>query len=413
MRILFVVNEIPYPPDNGVRIVSYNAMRLMHEAGHELALAVLTCETENNEERFRKAAEFCNDGMAWWMQLPKRSALGMQLNAILHRRLFFIERYRCPLFRRKLRSLVDDFRPDVIHFDLIPMTQYRDVARAGIGTVASINDSYSLVLKNLLENGQYIRLERFYRRLQYLQTCRYEAKVYPKFDVTHVMAGADEDYLHFLNPSIRTAVIPNGVDHSLFEVADRTTGRIDLIFVAKLEDDNLISLERFINQAWPIIHKECPGVKLHIVGRIGPQAQNIYKQFAGLEGVVFHGYVDRLKDAYSQCGIAIVPVNKNCGIINKAIEAMAAGLVTVGFKKTFTAIVQAHAGEHYLSADDYVGMGQRVVDIIKDESRRRAIQNNAHGLAKRYYAWESRGPSYEKMYQFFREERRMGTGSGP
>jgi len=413
MRILFVVNEIPYPPDNGVRIVSHNVMRLMHEAGHELALAVLTCEAENNEERFKKAAEFCNDGMAWWMQLPQRSGWATLLNAMAGRRLFFIERYRSPLFREKLRSLVEVFEPDVIHFDLIPMTQYRDIAPGGIGTVASINDCYALVLKNALENESYTGFEYFYRRLQYVQTCRYEAGVYPKFDVTHVMSGVDEEYLHFLNPSIRTAVIPNGVDQSLFGIVDQTRGKTDLIFVAKLEDDNLLSLEAFLKQAWPIIHKECPEVKFHIVGKIGAQAQNTHRRFADMDGVIFHGYVDQVKDAYSQCGIAIVPVNKNCGIINKAIEAMAAGLVTVGFKKAFTALVQAKQEKDFISAERYNEIGCAVVNVIRNRPLREAIQRSAGELAAKYYSWSGRVGLYESMYQTsFGKQKRLAQVVG-
>src|SRR5271169_1250281 len=324
MKILFVTNEIPFPPDNGVRIVSYHAMRLMFEAGHDLALAVLTEETDDNEKRFSKVSAFCKDRMAWWMQLPRRSSFSILLNAMVLNKPFFIERYRSPVFRRKLMQLIKEFEPDVIHYDLITMTQYRDIAPAIVGTIASINDSFSLALENYLEAGNYKRVERFYRRLLYLQTRRYEAISYSRFDVTHVMARTDETYLHTLNPKIVTTVISNGVDFSLFGIVNKTRGNTDLIFVGKLADDYLLYLKQFLNDGWPIIHREYPEVKLHVVGKLGPQAQHFRDQVKFVEGVEFKGYVERLTDVYCRCGISIVPINKNCGIINKAIEAMAA-----------------------------------------------------------------------------------------
>ena len=196
-----------------------------------------------------------------------------------------------------------------------------------------------------------------------------------------------------------TAVIPNGVDSSLFGIADHTRGKTDLIFVGKLAEDYLLYLEQFLKDAWPIIHREYPEVKLHIIGKVGPQAQQLRAQAKSLDGVIFEGYVELLAEAYCGCGISIVPVNKNCGIINKAIEAMAAGLVVVGFDKTFIGIAEAKLGEHFLSAEDYIGMGRTVVEIIRDEPRRKDIQRNAHQMAAKYYSWSGRSELYEQLYE--------------
>jgi glycosyltransferase involved in cell wall biosynthesis len=403
MRILFVTNEIPFPPDNGRRIVSYHAMRLMYEAGHELALAVLTAESDNNEGRFQKVASFCADGLSWWMQLPERRRFEVQLRALVSRQMFFFERYRYPMFRERLFSLIEKFKPDVIHFGLLAMTQYRDLVPSGAGTIGSMNDSYSLHLENALRAGTYQGVERLYRRLQHRKSCRCEASVYPDFDVIHLMARADEEYLRSLNPAIRIAVVPNGVDHSLLEIAGHAGGSTDILFVGHLEGENLQRIEQFVERGWPTVHRECPDVKLHIVGKITAEAEHFCARVERMDGVILEGYAERLADAYRERGIAIVPVDKNCGIINKAIEAMAAGLAAIGFKNTFTGIAEAKEGEHFVAAEDYSDMGQCIVDIVRDEPRRKALQKNASQLAAKYYSWDSRGALYEQMYRFAAE----------
>jgi glycosyltransferase involved in cell wall biosynthesis len=115
--------------------------------------------------------------------------------------------------------------------------------------------------------------------------------------------------------------------------------------------------------------------------------------------VVFLGYVEKLVDIYRKCGIAIVPIDKDCGLINKAIEAMAAGLAVVGFVRTFAGIKDACPGRDCVAATDYVGYGRAVVELIRDDSRRGAIQSAAHDLAGERYSWSTRGKDYERMYR--------------
>lgn len=399
MKILFVTNEIPFPPDNGVRIVSHHAMRLMRESGHALALAVLTEETGNVAERFEEVRQLCEPGFAWWMQLRYRSAMGVQFLALLTRRLFPIERYRCSAFRARLIQLIAAFKPDVVHFDIITMTQYRDTVPAGVGVVASVNDSYALTLENLLADGHYTGLHYVYRRLQLYQARKYEATHYALFDNVHVMTEVDASYLRRLNPGIRTSAISNGVNPKLFDVAAQTLDQNDVIFVATLAGENLRALQDFLCRSWPTVIEKSPDARLYIVGKLGQAALDLKNRFQHTKGVTFVGYVERLEEIYARCGIAIVPINKNCGIINKAIEAMGAGLAVVGFDKTFAGIEAANDGVHYVSVGDYEQMGRAIAELRRDRSRCDAIKRAANLLAKNKYSWPSRAEAYEKMYR--------------
>jgi len=399
MKILFVTNQIPYPPDNGVRIVSHNAMRLMYEAGHDLALAVLTVETGDVEMRFQHMSTFCQNGMAWWMSQPYRGSLSFKSIENLSKCLFYVERYRSSKFREKLSKLIDSFRPDVIHFDLITMIQYRDIVPPGIGTIASINDSQTLSLENELMGEYHSGLGKIYRQVQFKQTRLYEKTEYTKFNAVHVMSDVDAKYLRYLDPEINAVVIPNGVESSLFGISQVTQDQINIIFVATLIGDNVYYLQQFLEYSWPIIHKNYPDVEFHIVGKVGNETQSLKASNHGKNNVVFLGYVECLVDAYKHCGIAIVPIKKNCGIINKAIEAMAAGLAVVGFEKTFSGIIQGEDGVHYIATPNFIGMGQSVVELIRDEARRQKIQNSAHELASEYYSWNNRVDLYERMYR--------------
>jgi len=399
MKILFVANEIPYPPNNGVRIPSYNAMRLMHNLGHDIALAVLTEEADNLENRFNIISEICKPGMTLCMRLPVRNRIAIQLTALLCSRLYFVERFRCRQFKDSLLELIQKFNPDVIHFDIITMAQYRFYVPDSIGVIASVNDSYALTLKNSLDAGSYKGWQLLYRTHQFMQTRKYEKLTYQQFNSTHLMSKIDAEYLVALSPAIKCTVIPNGADSSLFDVAIYTAQKKDVIFVAKLVGENLLNLENFLVKTWPTVHRQCPLIKFYIVGEIGKEAQSIKKRFHKTNNIFFKGYATNLADAYKECGIAVVPINKNCGIINKAVEAMAAGHAVVGFEKSFSGIAEAKPQTHFLAASNFEDMANAIIELFKNDNLRCSIQSAAHQLAIQYYSWNSRKKPYEDMYQ--------------
>lgn len=398
MNILFIANEIPSPPDNGVRIPLYNAMRLMSQARHKVALAVLTAESVEVEERLNSiTTKLCNGG-SLLERIPGRHPLGLQLTAILRQRLLYVERYSSDVFRKRLTGLIREFHPDVIHFDLIPMVQYWNVTPAGVGRVASINDSYALTLENALRAGYFRGFEYVYKQWQYYHTRIYEKTVYAKFHEVHVMSEIDKEYLLRLNPNLRVSVIPNGAEDSLFDLSASTRSKSDIIFVATLAGTHLKGLQRFLCRSWPIVRKHYPSITLYVVGKIGPDARKLKEEYSTFPEVRFKGYVPNLSDVYSICGIAIAPIDQNCGIVNKVIEAMAAGLAVVGFENTFAGIPQGKAGVHFVRAMDYENMGHEIVKLLGDQTRCRAIKMAAQELAQSCYSWTSRGDLYGQMY---------------
>ncbi len=404
MKILFVTNEVPYPPDNGVRIVSHNFMRLMHEAGHQLGLAVLTDDLLHAEQHFSQAALFCGQDRAWWVPLRYRKRHELLVTAALKNKLVFIERYYSNQFRLRLSHFIKEFNPDVIHFDLIPMTQYIDLVPPTIGTVASINDSWALALEDGLRSSKYNGAERAYRTYEHYRVRSYERTTYPKFSVTHVVSESDKQYLTRLNTNIRATVVSNGVNQVLFGIAGATLGQINMLFLGKLSGDNLHCLLQFLKKSWPIVRTHLPQAKLHIVGAIGREGQVVKELADSDSGLVLRGYVSDLGDVYAECGIAVIPILKSCGILNKAIEAMAAGLVAVGFKNSFAGIPEAQNKVHFLAANDYEAMGYCLIDAVQNGTMRSAIQRNAHSLARKYYSWQDRLPKLEAMYSLARQQ---------
>jgi glycosyltransferase involved in cell wall biosynthesis len=321
------------------------------------------------------------------------------MRSILAKEPYFVHRYRCPSFTTQLQALIRDYQPDTVHLDTIPMVQYRSVVPSGIRCIASINDSYTLTLDNAFADSSYRGLEHIYRSFQYRLVRRYESSVLADCDAVHLMSATDARYLARLNPAISTIVIPNGVDDSLFTVENDPTSTLRAVFIGHLAKDNLLALTRFLKHGWPIVRQHCPDITLQIVGNAPPEARNECARIVGDNSISFLGYVQSLVDAYRGCQIAIVPVNKNCGVLNKAVEAMAAGLAVVGFTRSFEGIPGARDGTHFIGVSDFAGFGNAVAAIAHDRARLAAIQQAARQLARTSWSWSSRRAEYDSMYR--------------
>lgn len=397
MKILFVTNEVPFPPDNGIRIVSYNAMRLMNEAGHDLALAVLGQNKIENNDNLAMASAFCVKNMVFYKKICIRNKWLILFKSIFLNKLYPIERNYDEEFIDKLNHLITKFKPDVVHFDTITMVQYYKFIPVGIATIGSINDSYAFTMKNMFATNRYSGLHYLYRLIQYFQALSYEKSEYKNLTCMHLMTEVDANVLKGFNSKIETRSISNGVNPDLFEINEITINQTDLIFVSKLEGANLHSLKQFLKSCWPAIHRYSPKTKFYIVGGMNEEVLKLSQNLN--DNVIFTGYVDNLKEAYSKCGIAIVPINKNCGIINKIIEAMAAGIAVVGFDKSFMGITGAIKDKHFVSVADFEHMASAVIDLLSDIAKCQAIKKSAYILAREKYSWDSRLKQYENMYK--------------
>ena len=396
MRILFITSEVPYPPVNGVRIVSYHAMRLMARDNDLMLASLVSPECEPYD--LRPLERLCEKVVT--VEFPRHHPAVIALSAALKGKLYYMERFRSEEFRTKLKNMIEDFKPDVIHFDYVLTTQYIDCAPRGVGTVASINDSLTFSMENAFRQGlAKSLLWKIYRRIQYCQIRHFEKTFYPKFDIVHTMTENDASFLRSLNPEIRAQAIPNGTSVEDFGQANQELLPDHVVCVGRLSTPKIQPLVDFLNIAWSKVRRNKPHAVLHVVGRKMKGAKPVVEIAEQVGGVQFEGFLEHLPDAYAKAGIAIVPINKNCGLINKAIEAMAAGLCVVGFHKTFEAIPEATPGKDCVGVESFEEMGDVILTLIEDKETQRRLQHAARETALRCFSWESRRGRYQKMYE--------------
>lgn len=398
MNILFVANEFPYPPSNGVRIPVFHAMRLLVQSGHKVFLAVCTDTVVNqcDIDKFQDVVK-CSA-----VQISHTVPLGrfrIALRSLANCRMYFLTRYRSAKFSELIKQVSIDNEIDVVHLDLITMSQYHSVFSRRVGIVASINDSYALSLENRIHDRKSSILWRLYRRMQLVQARTYESRVYPKINRVHTVSKVDADYLSALNASIKTVVISNGVSPELLDLGNANIGKRDIIFVGGLSGVNLQYVQLFAHTMWPKIYARFPDVNFTIVGRIPDVTNDAVVALETEPGIRLHGFVHRLSDAYKLGGISVVPIDKTCGQINKAVEGLAVGHAVVGFESTFSGIPGAIDGENCVKCSDGSQFPDRIIELLGSPDRLESMQKSAQTLAAKNYSWDSRTSQYEALYR--------------
>jgi glycosyltransferase involved in cell wall biosynthesis len=120
---------------------------------------------------------------------------------------------------------------------------------------------------------------------------------------------------------------------SSVKAATPITEPIDLLFVAHWHPPNLIAVQWFLENVWPLIANR--GYRFRIVGRVKilaeGQAPELFERFRDC----FAGEVADLAPSYHSARCVIAPMISGSGISIKTIEAFALGKAFVGTSKAF------------------------------------------------------------------------------
>lgn len=398
MRILYIATEPPLPTINGVRIPLFNSMRLMREKGHELGLIVATPDGSDLGASVLLSKKELSLAFAHLRHIPRKSFAKVALKSVGMWKLFFQERYWCKHVAQFIADKVDQFRPDAVHFDLIATAEYRKVIPRKYHCVLSLNDSYTLDISERLRAGNLTTIERSRKLYELHASKRIERRLCNQFDAVHVVSNYDRSALSGIGVRSNVMVVSNGVDATLSEVAKHSLGNREAIFVGAIKGVKLAYVELLLRTIWPMVRKQQPSATLTFVGGVGSDGEVVAREIDASPGVNRVGYVQDLKDVYKLGGISVVPIDKSNGIINKAIEGMAAGHAVVGYESTFSGVPEARSGVNCLACKTDREFADSIARLIADAGFLKSVQVNAANLMRLRYSWESRSAEFEKMY---------------
>lgn len=394
MRLLFLTQIIPYPPDSGPRIKTWHVLRYLAQKGHRVVLASYVRPDE--ETHVPALKQVCEQVYTIPMQRSRVRDAYYLLRSFLSGRPFLIERDDLPNMRFLVNRLLREETFDYALADQLTMTQFLLNGKRG-GKPRIIFDAHNAVwtIVERMKNS----VPWFLKPLTHTEAKRvkrYEGFLTREFD--HTLAVTEVDRRYLLEAVLKVdrsavaacaekiKVIPISIDTQLLQPIQRNSGCKNILTLGTLHyPPNADGIRWFIQEVFPRIRREDPQVNLVIVGKNPPRD---FIQFAAEnpQNVKVTGYVPDLKPYLEDAALLAIPVRAGSGMRVRILEALAEGMpvvtTTIGLEG-----IEAAPGEDVLVADTPTDFAEAVLNLLRDTALQNKLARNSRRLAEAQYDW--------------------------
>ncbi len=226
---------------------------------------------------------------------------------------------------------------------------------------------------------------------------RYEERYCSKFNCLVVTTPEDRRHIGAFDPEGQIAVIPNGVDLTLFPKRSSDPGGHHLVFVGAMDSlPNIDAVLFFSSEVFPEILQRYPDATLELVGTRPVQS---VLDLGERPGITVTGRVSSVVDHLHKATICVVPLRTGYGIKNKTLEALAAGVPVVGSDRGLEglAVDGADVPLRALRANEPTEYVYAIGRLFEDRQLRKQLSENGRSLIEKKYTWERAGKLYEQV----------------
>jgi glycosyltransferase involved in cell wall biosynthesis len=395
MRILFLSQLLPYPPDAGAKVRSYHLIQYLAQRGHEVTLVAFRRPSDRAAD-IEHMKQYCSAVHTVPMNRSRVRDLWHLGRSVVSRSPFLIARDHIPAMHRKIEALLASSQFDAVHVDQLWMAQYALAARdngTGAGQrpllVLDQHNAVFVVAQRLAESSTN-RLARkmFSRESALLQ--RYEQEVCAQFD--RVVWVTNEDRAALGGAAGLT--IPICINPDEKTVVQRAPHAHRVTFLGGLHwPPNADGVRWFASQVWPRVAELVPGALLTVIGK-DPPAEVDPALVPQLEAP---GFVRDLAPYLSETAVFIVPLHAGGGMRVKILDAWAWGLPVVSTTIGAEGLAYGH-GENLLIADTEAEFAEAVARVLRDSALRQRLAQGGRSTVEACYDWRHAYKAWDAIY---------------
>ena len=291
---------------------------------------------------------------------------------------------------KAIQSLVEDDAYDLVQVESSPMAWFA-AGRARL-VIDEHNIEYELLQR--MVRAERSPRRRLFNRLEFLKLRREEQLAWRRSDGTILTSEREAATVRRFDPTLPTAVVPNGVDTAYFVPGDRIEGGLQIVFTGALNyRPNVDAVLYFAQDILPRVRKIVPGVHFTVVGGSAPP------EITALRGpaVSVVGYVPDVRPYLRAASVVVAPLRMGSGTRLKIIEGLAMARPVVSTSLGAEGLAVNH-GQHVLIADDPGEFAEQVGRLLADGALRVALGREGRSLVEREYSWETAGERLEAFY---------------
>jgi polysaccharide biosynthesis protein PslH len=280
---------------------------------------------------------------------------------------------------------------DVVLLEGTPLARFLPMLRPEIPRVLDLLDVHSAITRHEEEaaGGSDAAARREAER-----TLRFERAAAHGCDLTLAVSSEQAAAARDLLGLDRVEVVPNGVDTSFFTPSAALPDDGSLLFTGRMNyGPNADAVCYFASEILPLVRREIPHARLHVVGT-DPPAQ---VRSLSSEAVMVHGRVSDVRMYQESAAVVVVPIRHGGGTRLKILEAAAAGKAIVSTPLGVEGLA-FRPGRDLIVADSPSDFASAVIALVRDGGRRAALGTRARAVACDY-DWSAIGKRFAHLLE--------------
>jgi sugar transferase (PEP-CTERM/EpsH1 system associated) len=340
MRLLYIAHRIPYPPNKGDKIRSYNEVLFLSKR-FEVDL-VCFLEGPGDDKHLKALQAICRTATGF-RRGPLRKAWRL-FTGFLAGRPLSVALYDHGGFRAKVRRLIREHEYARIVVFSSQMAQYIPGDQLP-RTVLDYCDVDSHKWENYADRMPFY-VAWFYR-LEARRLFAFEDAAGRKALATVLITPAEKKIYTDLGGAGNLVTLGNGVDTEFFAPSDAKPEPGRILFTGAMDYfPNEEGVAWFAKEVFPYVRKDHPEARFVIAGS-NPTLK--VRSLARLDGVDVTGFVPDMRAEQAKAHIVVVPLRIARGMQNKVLEAMASGKAVVVGKAAMGGIHAEHGRDLFVA----------------------------------------------------------------
>jgi glycosyltransferase involved in cell wall biosynthesis len=395
MKILTIAEQFPFPADDGTKIQTYERIRALAAAHHEVILLAVI-EEDISENRRVAMERYCRCILLKRPHFDRpRSSVGKAVKlavSIIRGQAYFLCDAFSPVVGKRVEELTAAHHWDVVETDTYS-GKYLRYVRNGLRVCIFHSVFHSCHRREVARTQGVIR--KAVLSMYGVLIEKFEKEMIKHVDLCVTLTQNDCIDLQRLYPRARVRhCLSNGVDLEYFAFEPSSDTPRGACFVGKMDyPPNVEAVTWFCQAVLPKVRSEVKDFRFSIVG--GAPTEEV-KALATLPNVAVTGYVEDVRTYMREMGIVVVPIRLGGGISNKLLQAFACGVPVIATATVLDG-TSCSPGRDLIEAETPEQFTAAILDLLRNADGRRYLAQNGRAYVEQNHRWHSsvRGYAHE------------------
>ncbi len=388
MKILFITNSFPFPPNSGGQMRSFNMLKHLATKG-ELTL-ISPADHSADDPYIPTLSKYCSQivlinskTFGPHSKSGRKVTLKERFEGILKMVPWSLQDFLSEEFHRKLLTMEPE-RFDLIFIRYPQLAYYfltdkklRKLLRKivvdvdDVGVIMQERRTRKLPLgySKLRNTVDLFFLKNYFRKMRNALACL-------------ITSAKDRDYLLNKGYAKQVFIVPNTIKINGYQESNGHDKNSEILFCGMLSyPHNEEAALFFAERVFPKIKKAFPGVRFTVVGK--NPTEKVLK-LNSLPGISVVGSVPSVKPYYERAAITVVPLLNGAGTRIKILESMSYQKPVVSTSVGAEGL-DVRDGENICIADDPDSFAKKCVELLMEPKKRNEIARRAYQLVKEKY----------------------------